>query len=66
MVAFSGDHLRGCTTRASAGRLEQLTVFVGVGETEIDDLDLLLVIEQEVLRLKVSVDNVQLVQVIDP
>jgi hypothetical protein len=38
---------------------------VGVGESEVDDLDVLLAVEQHVFGLEVAVDDAEAVQVVD-
>lgn len=64
-VLAPGDHLRGRIARGSTGRLQGLLLCEGVGEAEVDDFDVLLVIEQQVLRLEVPVDYVEVVHVLD-
>ena len=59
------DHFRCCVARRSTCRLKQLSLLVLVAQSEIDKSDVLLMIEQQVLRLQVSVHNTELVQVFD-
>jgi hypothetical protein len=58
-------HLRCRVARRAAGRLEQLVAFVEVAQAEVDDLDVLVLVQQQVLGLEVSVDDAELVDVLD-
>ena len=50
-VHASGDHLGCRVVWRSAGRVEKAAVLQEVGETEVGDLDVVVFVEQEVLRL---------------
>ena len=65
MVPFSCNHLRGSVARRSACCLQSLIFVIHVRETEVYNLDIVLVVEQEVLRLEISVANFDLVNILD-
>ena len=65
MITLSGDHLRSCVAWTSTGSLQHLVIFISVGKPEVNDLNIILVIEQEVLGLKISVANSYLVDILD-
>ena len=59
------DHLRCCVAGRATGRFQHLTLLVGVAEAEIDQSNILLMVEEQVLRLEVPVNDAQLVEVLD-
>lgn len=65
MVALSCNHFWGSVAGRTACRLQSLPRLVSVTQTEVNDLDVLVVIKKEIFRLEVTMDNVQLVQVLD-
>ena len=64
-VALASYHLRSCIARGSACGFEGLSGLVGVGEAEINDLDVFLMIEKQILGLEISMNNTQLMKVLD-
>lgn len=65
VVTLAGNHLRRCVAWGAAGRFQRLAVAVHVGEAEVDYLDVVLVVEQEVLRLQVPVTDFDFMDVLD-
>ena len=65
VVTLSANHLRGSVAGAAACRLQLLTLFVEIAETEIDELDVVVVVKEEVLWLQVPVHHAELVDVLD-
>jgi len=57
-IAVACDHLRRCVARGAACRFQQLTIPEDVAEPEVDNLYILVLIEQEVLRLQIPVHDV--------
>lgn len=51
--------------RTSATRLEQLTSSFERGHSEIGNLDVLLLVEEEILRFQISMTDVETVAVVD-
>jgi len=45
-VLLASDHLRGSITRTTAGRLQSFAFAECVGEAEVNDLNVLLVVEE--------------------
>lgn len=64
-VLLALNHFWGRVARTSAGRLQPLAVFVQVAEAEVDDFDVVVMVEQKILWLQVSVHDAQLVDVLD-
>lgn len=52
---FSCNHLWSGVTRTSAGCFDELSWAVGFAQAEVDELDVVVGIDQDVLRLYVSV-----------
>jgi len=65
MVSLTSNHLRGCVARGSTGCLKRSSLLIHVTETEIDDLEGEIVIKEEILRLKISMADSTLVDVLD-
>lgn len=63
-VFFALDHFRSCVTRTTTGSLEPLVLLVKVAQAEVDDFDAIVVIEQQIFWLQVSVDDAQFVNVL--
>jgi hypothetical protein len=57
-VFLTGNHLRRRIARRAASGLQQLPVPVRIAETEVDYLYMPVLVKQQILRLKVSVDNI--------
>lgn len=51
-------------TRGSAGRFEGFLLCKGVRESEIDNLDILLMIQQQILRLQISVHYIKVMHIL--
>lgn len=64
MVPLPGDHLRRRVAWTATGCLEHFTFLVHVGQTEVDDLDVVLVVKQQVFGLEVAVADAYLVDVL--
>jgi hypothetical protein len=65
VVPFSGDHFRCCVAGRPTSCLQGLASGVGVTETEINDLDVVLIVQQQIFWLQVAVANARLVNVLD-
>ena len=65
MVVLSGDHLGRSVAGAAASCLQSLALPVGIGETEVDDFDVVVVVHEQVLGLQITMANAQFVQVLD-
>ena len=64
LVAPARDHLGRSVARGPAGRFEPFARLVLVGQSEVHDLDVALVVEKQVLRLQVPVHDPVLVDVL--
>ena len=63
MVVLPGDHLgRGVAGRPTGG-LQHLVLLVDLAQTEVNELDVVVAVEEDVLGLDVSVRDALLVQV---
>ena len=58
-------YLGGCVARRATRRLQGLVLLVHVGEAEIHNLQSVVVVEQQIFRLKISVANATLVEVLN-
>jgi len=65
IVLQAVDHFRRRVTGRSARCLQHLVLLVGVAEAEIDQSNVFLVVQQQVLRLQISVHDAELVQILD-
>ena len=65
MIALACNHFGSCVARRTTGRLERGATLVHVGETEVDDLKSQVVVEQQVLRLQITMANSRLVDILD-
>lgn len=64
-VPLTFNHFGRRVARTAARCLELHALFVRVGETEVDQLQVLLVVEQQILRFQVAMHDAQLVQVLN-
>ena len=55
LVALACDHLGGCVAGRATSRFERFSTLVGVAQAEVDQFDALVLVEQQVLRLQVTV-----------
>lgn len=65
MVSFARYHLRSRIARTATCRLECLALLVGVAESEVNDLDVIVIIHQQVLWFQVPVANPEFMQVLN-
>jgi len=65
VVLLAGNHFGRSVAGRTTGCLQQLVFLVHVTETEVDNLECLVVVEQQVLGLEVTVAHAALVQVLD-
>ncbi len=65
VVFLAFYHLGGGVTGRTAGSFQLLSFLVGVGKPEINNFDVLFSVEKNVFRFEVSVDNSNLVDVLD-
>lgn len=63
MVTFAGNHLRSSIAWTTTCCFQRISLVIHVGETEVNDLNIVLVIEEQVLRLQVSVANANFMDV---
>ena len=65
-VSLASDHLGRCVTRRTTGCLQEplLLKVVHIGQAEIDYFNVLVFVEQQVLRLKISVADARPVDVV--
>ncbi len=61
-----GTYLRSRVAGRATGGFQSLAILVGVAESEVDDLDRVVVVEQQILGFQVAMHDVQLVDVLDP
>lgn len=64
-IETTTNNLRGGIVRTAATRLEEVAILDFVGEAKVGDLDVKVVIQQDVLRLQISMDDLQFVAVLD-
>ena len=65
VVLQSIDHLRCCVAGRATRRLEELSLLVSVTQAEVDEPYVFLMVQKQVFRFQVSVDDAQLVQVLN-
>jgi hypothetical protein len=63
-IALSCDHLRCSIARGAACSFEKLSILKSVAETEVNDLDIPVVIKQQILGLQVTMNDVHLVDLL--
>ena len=66
IVLLASHHFWSCIARTATCGLQKLTWFIRVTQTKINNLDVIEVIHQKILRLQIPVANAQLVQIVDP
>lgn len=59
VIFLTGNHLRRGITRRAARCLQQFSRLVRVGQAEVHDLDALVEVQQQVLRLEITMDYVE-------
>lgn len=65
MVAFSSDHFRCCIAGTATGCLQRLPWRVRIAQAKVNDLYVVLVVEKQVLWLKISVADATFMYVLD-
>ena len=65
-VHASGNDLGCSVVRRTAGRIEKVAIHEPVGKTEIGNLDVVVLVEEKVLWLQITVHDVVVVAVLDP
>jgi hypothetical protein len=65
MVLFTFDHFWCGVARTATGSFESFTLVIKVTQTEVNNFDAVVVIEQQVLRLQVSMADAQFVDILD-
>ena len=65
MIPLASDHLRSCVARTTTGSLESVLISIHVGEAEIHNFDIVLVIKEQIFWLQVSVTYFDLVNVLN-
>tara|TARA_B100000780_G_scaffold259848_2_gene211165 strand:+ start:784 stop:984 length:201 start_codon:yes stop_codon:yes gene_type:complete len=63
VVSFTGDHLGSGVAWTTACGFEHFTLLIHVREAKVDYLDVVLVIEEQVLRLEVTMADAHLMDV---
>ena len=64
-VLLTRDDLRRSVVRRAASRAQRHAIFDRVGEAEVDQLDVVVLIEQQILWLQVAVNHLVEVRVLD-
>jgi hypothetical protein len=65
-VVLPSDHLWGRVAWGAARSLQQTTFWVDVAEAEISDLDILVLVQEQILRLHISVHHVHRMYLFHP
>lgn len=65
ILLFAFDHLRCSIAGRATGSLEPLIFFIGVGESEVDNSNGVIVVKEQVFWLEISVDDVEFMDVLD-
>ena len=65
MVTFTSNHLWSGVTWTTTCSFQSVTLIVHVGKTKIDDLDVVLVIQQKILGLEISVTNANFMDILN-
>ena len=63
MVSFTSNHFWSGITWTSTCGFQSISIIVHVRKTEVNDLDVVLIIQQKILGLKVSMTNADFVDV---
>ena len=65
IVQLPLDHFRCCVAGTSTRCFQSLTLFICVAQSEVNQLQVVLIIKKEVLGLEVSVDDTQFVKILN-
>lgn len=65
MICITSNHLRRCIARRPTGCLECFIFLISIAQAKVHQLDLSIMIQQQVLWLHISMNNAQLVQILD-
>ena len=65
VILLASDHLGRRVARTATSCLQFFARLVQITEAKVNNLDVVIVIEQQVLRLQISVDHSELVYVLD-
>lgn len=65
VVRMAHQHFRGCVTRTSTGCMQQLVFGVNVAQTEINQFEVELVVEQNILWFQISVNHPERMNVLN-
>ena len=65
MICLASYHLWRSIARGAAGSAQGLTLFVSVAQAEVNQFDVAILVQQEILRLHVSMNNAELMEVLD-
>ena len=63
VIALPGDHFWRRVARRAAGCLQGLPRLVGITQSKVDDLDVLVVIKEKIFGFEISVYNIKLVEI---
>jgi len=63
VIAFTGNHLWSSITWTTTCGFQSISIIVHVGQTEVNDLDVVLVIEKKIFWLQISVTNANFVDI---
>jgi len=64
VITLAGYHLRCRVAGTATGRLEHLALLVHVGQAEVDNLYVVLIVQQQVLRFQIAVADPNFVDVL--
>ena len=63
VILFPSDHLWCCVARWPAGCLKLLSRFISVAESEINNFDIVLKVEEKIFGLEISVSDLEISQI---
>lgn len=66
MVLFTGNHFRSSIARTTTCSFQSLVGLISVAQSKIYDFNVVLVVQQQVFRFKVSMANTTPVDILNP
>ena len=58
-ILLASNHLRSCVTRRPACRLESIPLRKSIRKSKIHNLNIIIMIQQQIFRLQISVHNIE-------
>jgi hypothetical protein len=65
MVTFTSNHFRGSIARTTTCCFECISIIVHIRETEVNNLDVVLVIQEKIFWLEISVANANFMDILN-